>query len=105
MTVNCEDYRIHDGVIVEVQHDLPTVGIIRQIFIINGDTVIFTVDHYTTSFEPHYQAYILDETPFSSANILHSDLFIQQSVHIRTSNVYELSSDFVILPYALCVAV
>ena len=71
--MNCEDYRIHDGVIVVVQHDLPTVGIIRRIFIINGDTVIFTVDHYTTSFEPHYRAYFLDETPFSSANILHSD--------------------------------
>ena len=46
--MNCEDYKIHDGVIIGVQHDLPTVGIICQIFIINGDTVIFTVDHYAT---------------------------------------------------------
>ena len=103
--VNNEEFKISSGVIVGVKHDLPIVGVICQINIINGDTVIFSVDHYDTSFEPHYRAYILDETSFCSANIFHSNLFIQNSVHIRTSHVYELSGPFVILPFSLCVTV
>jgi len=64
--------------------------------------VVFTTDKYHTSFEPHYRAYVLDKTPFSSGVVLYSNLFIQHSLHIRTSQ-YELSSPFVILSCALCV--
>ena len=103
MLVNGEKFKISNGVIIEVEHDLPIVGVISQIDVVNGDVVALTTDKFHTSFDPHYRAYVLDKTPFSSGIILHSDLFIQHSLHIRSSHVYELSSPFVILSCALCV--
>ena len=96
---------ISNEVIVEVIHDLPIVGVIQDMYIVNGNQLIFYNDCYHTSFEPHYRAYVLDNYSFSSKLIYHSSLFIHNSVHVHTSCVLDLSPHFVILPYALCVPV
>ena len=57
---------------------------------------------FSTSFEPHYRAYILDDHASSSDNILHSNLFTQTPVHIRKSNIPELKNSFILLPFTLC---
>ena len=66
-----QPYCIFNGVVVEVEHDLPIVGVIRQINVVNEDEVVFTTDEYHISFEPHYHAYVLDKIPFSSGIVLH----------------------------------
>ena len=90
---------------MEVSHKLPTVGVIRDIYLVNGDRLIFHIEQYHTSFEPHYRAYVLEKHPFCLRIICHSSLYIHTSVHVRTSPVSELSQHFVILPFALCVVV
>lgn len=101
--IDGDEYRISSGVILDVKDDLPVVGVIQDIYVVNGNKVILQVEEYSTSFNPHYRAYVLDNDPLSSKTVCHSDLFIQTLVHIHTSCIYELSPCFVILPYALIV--
>jgi len=101
-----DEFKINDGVITDVKHDLPIIGVIQDILIANKSKVIFYVDYYCTSFHPHYRAYLLDKQPFSSGDICPSNLFIEKSIFVRTSDIPELSHSFVILPfYSLCVRI
>ena len=100
--INGDEYRISSGVILNVKDDLPVVGVIQDVYLLNENKAILKVDEYLTSFNPHYHAYVLDNDLLSSKSVCHSDLFIQTSVHIHKSCIYELSPYFVILPYALC---
>ena len=88
------------GVIINVVHDLPVVGIIKDIYIINENTVAFSVNEWSTSYEPHYRAYIL-EIEVSLKIVLHSNLFIHNPIFVHKSYVPDLSNVFV-LPFALC---
>ena len=97
MRVSGNEYKISTGVILDVEHDLPMVGIIQDIYIVNEDKVIFCVDQSSTSYEPHFRAYIV-ENDSCSRIICHSD---HTPVHIRKSRVPDLSNIF-ILPFALC---
>ena len=68
---------------------------------VNGDKVVIHVDEYSTSFEPHFRAYILDNDSLCSRTICNSNLFIQCSVFIHKSCIPKLSYTFVVLPFAL----
>lgn len=100
MRVDGNEYRISMGVILNVEHDLPVVDIIQDIYVVNEDKVIFCVDQSSTSYEPHFRAYIVESDSYSRI-ICHLDLFIHTPVHIRKSHVPDLSNIF-ILPFALC---
>ena len=100
MKIYSDEYRVSAGVILNVVHDLPMVGIIQDIYIVNGDKVAFSVDEFSTSYEPHYRAYIL-EINTSSRIVFHSNLFIHTAIYIRKSCVPDLLNVFV-LPFALC---
>ena len=95
-----DEYKVSAGVILNVMDDLPTVGIIQNIYIVNGDRVTFNVDEFSTSYELHYRAYIL-QCSSSSRIVYHSDMFIHTTIHIHKSCVPDLSNVFV-LPFALC---
>ena len=58
--VDGNEYKISTGVILNVEHDLPVVGVIRDIYIVNEDKVLFCVDQSSTSYEPHFRAYIVE---------------------------------------------
>ena len=89
--------------ILDVEHDLPIVGIILDTYVIDGKEVALNVEKFSTTFEPHYRAYILDDHSSSSKIVLHSDLFIYTPIHIRKSSNPELKHNlFVLLPFALC---
>ena len=103
MKIDGDEYRISSRVILDVKYDLPVVGVIQDIYLLSGNKIILKVDKYSTSFNPHYRAYVLESDTLSSKNVCHSDLFTWTSVHIHTSCIYKLSPYFVILPYALCV--
>lgn len=44
--IDGEEYKILNGVIVDVNHDLPIVGVIRDIQLVNGDKVMFHIDEF-----------------------------------------------------------
>jgi len=98
-------HKISSGVILDVDDDLPTVGVIRDIYICNSNRLLFHVDKFKTSFEPHYRAYTLHKDSFCSGLVDQSNLFIPTSIHIRQSCIFELSQCSFILPFALCVPV
>ena len=102
--INGDEYKISFGVITDVKHDLPVVGVIRHINLVNGNKVMFSINEYSTSFEPHFRAYILDNDPFCSRTVCHNNLFIQTPVYIHISCIPELSHSFIVLPFALCVS-
>lgn len=52
--VHGDEYRVSTGVILNVVEDLPVIGIIRDIYVLNGDTIAFNVEEFSTSYEPHY---------------------------------------------------
>jgi len=87
-------------VITEVEHDLPVVGSIEDIYVLNEDKVLFDLRLYTTHYESHFRAYVLHNTAQRKLLYL-SDLFIDTPVHIRKSQVLG-THVFVLLPYALC---
>ena len=100
MKCHGDEYRVSAGVIIDVVHDLPIVGVIQEIYVVNGDIVVFQVDQFSTSYEPHYRAYVLDNDS-SSRIICHSNLFIHSAIYIKKCNVSDFSTYF-ILPFALC---
>lgn len=99
---NGHEYRINAGVILDVKHDLPVVGKIKDIHVIDGHKILFCVKSFFTFFEPHFRSYLLqDDTDFHEKVVYLSDLFLPNPVYIRTSQVLG-SHKFVLLPYALC---
>ena len=48
---------------------------------INGNEVMFHVNQFHTSYEPHYRAYVLDEKVSSLKIVRHSTLFITFVLH------------------------
>ena len=87
---------------MDVEHDLPVVGRIKDIHVINGNKILFHVKSFYTNFEPHFRAYLLqDDTDVLEKVVYLSDLFLQNPVHIRISQAVG-SHYFILLPYALC---
>lgn len=84
--------------IVDVTDDLPVIGQIEDIYVVEGSTVIFNVQQFSTLYEQHYRAYVLQD---SGDNIMIplTELFLHSPIHIHRSQTLH---DFVILPHALC---
>ena len=51
---NGHEYKINAGVILDVEHDLPVVGKIKDMYVIDGYKVLFGVKSFFTYFEPHF---------------------------------------------------
>ena len=95
------EYKPKTVVILDVEDDLPMVGIIQEIHVSCNNKVIFTVEQFSTIYMPHYRVYILETSASCTKTVCCSNLFIPIPIHLRTSHVHELTNSFVILPYAL----
>ena len=84
--------------IVDVDDDLPVVRQIEDIYVVDGSTIIFNVQQFSTLYEKHYQAYVLHDSG-ESIMIPLTKLFLHSPVHIHRSQTLH---NFVILPHALC---
>ena len=84
--------------IVDVTDDLPVIGQIEEIYVVDGSTIIFNVQQFSTLYEQHYRAYVLQD---GGDNIIISltKLFLHSPIHIHKSRTLH---NFVILPHALC---
>ena len=91
-------YKPHAGVIIEVKDDLPIIGNIQEIFVVDNSVITFKVEQFSTLYEDHYRAYVLQDDCINKTVPL-SELFIHNPVHIHRSQTLGC---FVILPHALC---
>lgn len=67
-----------------MKNDLPQVGQITSIYVINCGTVLFRAFLYKTSWIPHFRGYALHEEPHVSERLLHlSELVLCTPIHIR----------------------
>ena len=55
---NGHEYKKDAGLIYEVQHDLPIMGKIEDIYIVNGSKVLFNIKSHLTQYQPHFQSYL-----------------------------------------------
>ena len=95
------EYKHGVGIILGVDDDdLPQIGCVQDIYVIDNNKVLFSVKKFSTTCEPHFRAYMLHEEDVIAFLYL-TDLFVRTPVHIRTSRTVG-SNKFVILPHALC---
>jgi len=93
-------YKLNAGVIIDVKHDLPIIGQIEAIYVVDNNKILLKVNQYWTNYEPHYRAYTLrTEVQKSTRLLLTMELFVPIVVHIRKTKT--LKHHF-ILPYELC---
>ena len=93
-------YKPNAGVIIGIEEDLPIVGKIQDIYVIDGKKVIFSIKQFHTFYEEHYHAYTFqDNTEVITKFISYEQLFLQSPVHIRRSQTLHT---YIILPHVLC---
>ena len=84
--------------IIDVKDDLPVVGQIKEIYVVDNSNIIFSVQQFSTLYEEHYRAYVFQDDGVSRIIPL-TKLFIYNPVHIHKSRTLD---NFIILPHALC---
>lgn len=50
-------YKPNAGIIIGVDDDLPVVGKIQDIYILDSKKILFCIKQFCTLYEPHYHAY------------------------------------------------
>ena len=101
MKVNGIEYKCGVGVILDVKDDLPQVGCVLDIYIVDGSQIAIRVKTFAAMYyEPHYRAYLLDEEEDIKLVYINS-LFLLTPVHIRISHVLG-TNKYIILPHSLC---
>jgi len=101
---NGHEYKKGDGIIMKMECDLPQVGHVSNIYVVNKDRVVFTVDPYSSSFLPHFHVYVLHRTSVSSQQFVHmSDLVVKSPVLIRTPKSLPHSKVIILPHYVHCV--
>lgn len=101
MKTNGQEYKLGAGVVLDVNNDVPLVGLIQDIYVVNGSKVAFHVEQFSTSYEPHFRAYILNESVDAHKFFYLSMLFLITPVHVRTSQALAFYK-YIIIPHALC---
>jgi len=69
-----------DGrLLTDVRHDLPVIGQIQELYLVDGTNVTFLLKVYKTTYELHYCAYVLHIT-YEEKTLQLSSIFIEVPV-------------------------
>lgn len=91
------EYKKEAAVVYSVEDDLPQIVMIEFIYVINGSTVIFKGECFTSSYNKHFHAYTLH--PLRRQSFYHHDkLAFYLPLHVRTPRVLPRQK-VVILPF------
>ena len=102
MKTKGNEYKRGVGIILGVDDDdLPQIGCVQDVYVIDNNQILFSVKKFSTTCEPHFRAYLLHEEDVTAFLYL-TDVFVRTPVHICTSRSVG-SNKFVILPHALCI--
>ena len=86
------------GIVFGMMNDLPQVGQITRIYVINGGTVLFRALLYKTSWIPHFRGYALHEDTHVPERLLClSELLLYTAIHIRRPQALPSSKFYVIM--------
>lgn len=102
MKVDGTEYKTSVGVVYDMTDDLPRVGQVTSIYVINHTTVLFAVKCFSSMYVEHFRAYTLQALHCDKLVSVHN-LLIPNPLHIRTASA--LPSKFVVLPYHISVEV
>jgi len=79
------EYKRNAGVVCGMSHDLPTVGKISSVLVINGDKLYFKVKLFSSVYIQHFRVYTL-RCLDTEALISTDDLLSPHPIHIRTTS-------------------
>ena len=86
LKLNGAEFKVGAGVVYDLENDLPQIVQITAVYVINGGSVVFKGDCYTTTYNPHLRAYSL--YPLNKELFLpYDELSLTLPVHIRTCRV------------------
>ena len=86
VTINGVQFKKEAAVVHSVVDGLPQLAQIENIYVINGSTVVFKCDCFTSSYNNHFHSYIL-QSLHSQSYYYHHKLALHLPVHIRTPRV------------------
>ena len=55
------EYGNDAGIIIDVDQDLTVIGFINALYLVNGKEVAFNVMQYSTYYDKHFRAYVLEK--------------------------------------------
>lgn len=88
------------GIVFGMKNDLPQVGQITSVYVINGGTVLFRATPFTSSWLPHFRGYTIHEEPHVHEKLWYmSQLVLHTPVHIRRPQALPSSKLFITLPH------
>lgn len=90
------EYKKNAGIVYDMSADLPKVGQITSVFVVNEITVVLELDCYSSEYIEHFRAYKLHSLK-STVTITLDNLPLVHPVHIR--KVSALLQKCIILPY------
>ncbi len=83
VTVDGIEYKRNVGIIYDMTADLPKVGQVTSIFVVNDNTVIFAVKCFSSIYVEHFRTYTL-QTLCCDELVCVDHLLVPNPVHIRT---------------------
>lgn len=99
MIIRGTEFKKEAAIIHSMKDDLPQIGQIVNIYIVEGNIVLFECECFTTTYNPHFRTYALRPLNLH-ANYFYHKLLFQHPLHIRSPRVSP-STSIVILPYNL----
>lgn len=99
MVINGVKFKKDAAVVHAVDADLPEVAKIQTIYVVNGSTVIFAVECFSTTYYPHYRVYALQHSSHETL-LKHDQLSLHLPIHPRKTRVLP-NETVVIMPHSI----
>ena len=92
------EYKKGAGIVYSLENEMPVVGEIESIFIVNGEKVLFYVKCFSSIYFKHFHAFKLESLD-TNKTLTIEELVLPSPVHIRVVSSFPQQS--IILPYHL----
>ena len=80
--IDGSEFRSGAGFVHSIHEDLPQIGQISDIYLLDEKKLVFKAVNYTTTYHPHFHAYTLTHSP-SVSYFCYDKLILLKPVHIR----------------------
>ena len=102
MKIDGDEYRKDTGFVHKLdEDDIPQVGQISHIYVVNGKTVVFKAQRFNSFYHSHFQCYCLRQVDEEPSFFLYDKLILKKPLHIRKPCILP-GHNVIILPYSIC---
>lgn len=98
MKVDGNEFRNGAGFIHSLQNDLPQIGLISDIYVLDKKNLVFKAFNYVTVYHPHFHAYSLSRSSSGPTYYCYDKLVLSKPIHIRQPRSLP-HHDIVVMPY------